>query len=280
LNEETLKEEAGSPFDAALAGALARRGMSPREVCPPEDALARRVLEEYGAMFMAAETVRVPPRCVFSDEEQVEEFQRRAGWRAAEFGADTVELQPVALAALIEARREAEAEGLSLTPRGGREAARRTYADTLRLWDSRCRPAIEHWCARGRLTGEEGEALRCLSLIEQVAAVLALEGRGIFFSKDFTKSILLSVAAPGASQHLSMLAFDAVEFTDARVRLLLARHGWFQTVLSDLPHFTYLGLAEEELPRLGLRRVEEGGQSFWIPDVGKDREPSIVNRKS
>src|ERR687890_307887 len=62
LNEETLKQEAGSPFDAALAAALARRGMSAREVCPPGDALARRVLEEYGAMFLAAETVRVPPR--------------------------------------------------------------------------------------------------------------------------------------------------------------------------------------------------------------------------
>src|SRR5919107_1837672 len=123
LNEETLKQEADSPFDAALAVALARRGMSAREVCPPGDALARRVLEEYGAMFLAAETVRVPPRCVFSGERQVEDFQRRATWRAEEFGEDVVELQPAAMSALLGARAEAEAEGLSVTPRGGREAA-------------------------------------------------------------------------------------------------------------------------------------------------------------
>jgi hypothetical protein len=76
------------------------------------------------------------------------------------------------------------------------------------------------------------------------------------------------VAAPGASQHLSMVAFDAAEYRDLRVRRLLARHGWFQTVLSDLPHFTYLGLAEEELPARGLRRVSADDYAFWIPDLG------------
>src|SRR5205807_3085653 len=128
-------------------------------------------------------------------------------------------------------------------------------------------PALEHWCARGRLAREEAERVRSLPLREQVAAVLELEGRGLFFSKDFSKSVLRSVAAPGASQHLAMLAFDASEFADARVRAALARHGWFQTVLSDLPHFTYLGLDESDLPSRGLRRVESGGQAFWIPEI-------------
>ena len=58
------------------------------------------------------------------------------------------------------------------------------------------------------------------------------------------------------------------EFADARVREILAEHGWFQTVLSDLPHFTFLGLKEEELPTRGLKNVEVDGQKFWIPDVG------------
>ena len=53
-----------------------------------------------------------------------------------------------------------------------------------------------------------------------------------------------------------MLAFDANEFLDARVRQILADNGWFQTVLSDLPHFTYLGLIEQELPDHGLKPVE------------------------
>ena len=267
LNEETLKEEAGSPFDAALAASLARRGMSAREVCPPGDALARRVLEEYGAMFLASDAVQVPRRCVFRREEEVLEFQREAGWEVVRFGDEEIELQPAAAHALDAARRDAEAQGISLTPRDGREAGRRTYSDGLRLWASRCLPAIEHWRAQGRLADAEAERLRCLSLHEQVAAVLALEGQGIFFSKDFQKSILRSVAAPGASQHLAMLAFDVVEFQDERVCRLLAHHGWFQTVLSDLPHFTFLGLPEHELPAHGLRRVEAYGQTFWVPDI-------------
>jgi len=39
-------------------------------------------------------------------------------------------------------------------------------------------------------------------------------------------------------------------------------------VLSDLPHFTFLGLEEAELPDSGLKRTEVQGQTFWIPDVG------------
>jgi hypothetical protein len=111
--------------------------------------------------------------------------------------------------------------------------------------------------------------VRGLTPAEQVAEVLRLEEeRGIFFSKDFSKSILYSVAAPGASQHLAMLAFDASEFLDARVRELLAARGWFQTVRYDLPHFTFLGVREKELPALCLRRVDECGQTFWVPDLG------------
>ena len=65
-----------------------------------------------------------------------------------------------------------------------------------------------------------------------------------------------------------MLAFDANEFQDRRVREILAQHGWFQAVLSDLPHFTFLGLEEAELPNRGLKKTEVHGQTFWIPDVG------------
>jgi hypothetical protein len=234
--------------------------------CPAGDALGRRVLEEYGAMFVA-EGVRLPPVCVFETEDEVEGFQREAGWRAAEVGGAVVELQPAALAALLGAREEARSLGLSISPRGGAEAARRNFEDSLRLWRSRCDPALEHWCAQGRMDVSEAERVRSLPLREQVSAVLEHEREGLFFSKDLSKSILRSVAAPGASQHLAMLAFDAAEFQDARVREVLARHGWFQTVLSDLPHFTYLGLGEDVLPARGLRRVEEFGQTFWVPDI-------------
>jgi hypothetical protein len=263
---EEKRGDRRSPFHQALGRALKRRGLSFERFCSADETLACRVLEEYGAMFVA-EGVRLPSVCVFETEEAVERFQREAGCRAEDFDGATVELQPAAMAALLRARAGAEAEGVRLTPRGGSEAGRRSFADSLRLWRSRCDPALEHWCAQGRLAGEEAERLRRLPLREQASAVLELERGGIFFSKDFKKSILQSVAAPGASQHLAMLAFDVTEFQDARVGALLARHGWFQTVLSDLPHFTYLGLDERELPRRGLRRVEEGGQVFWIPDM-------------
>jgi hypothetical protein len=267
-----------SPFERALVEALARRGMRLEEVCPAGDAVAHRLLEEYGAMFVAADCVRVPPVCVFCSESEVAAFQREAAPEAAMFGADRVELQPAALKALLAARAEARAAGFDITPRGGEEAARRSYEDSVRLWRSRVLPALDHWCAAGRLTSRRAEGLCALPLRAQVEQVLALEARGLFFSKDFSKSILHSVAAPGASQHLSLLAFDVEEFRDPVVRRTLARHGWFQTVCSDLPHFTFLGLAESELPARGLKRIETGGQIFWIPDTDeamKDESEAI-----
>jgi hypothetical protein len=64
-----------------------------------------------------------------------------------------------------------------------------------------------------------------------------------------------------------MLAFDVNEFFVDRVREILAAEGWFQTVLSDLPHFTFLGLQQGELVERGLKAVQVSGQKFWIPDV-------------
>jgi hypothetical protein len=102
---------------------------------------------------------------------------------------------------------------------------------------------------------------------KQVAQVLDWEKKGYYFSKDFSKSILYSVAAPGASQHIFMLALDVEQFASKPVRDILARHGWFQTVKSDLPHFTYLGVEESRLPALGLKSVMVSGQKFWIPNI-------------
>jgi hypothetical protein len=169
--------------------------------------------------------------------------------------------------ALLAAREEARKQHLDITPRGGTEAARRSYEDTVRLWDTRFLPALTYWNKRGRLTREQVARLRNLPLRQQVHEVLELEKSGIYFSKDLSKSILYSIAAPGTSQHISMLALDVSQFADERVRRILARHGWFQTVKSDLPHFTYLGLEESELPSRGLRPVKSGAQLFWIPNV-------------
>jgi hypothetical protein len=260
-----LKEP--TPFYEALAKALKKRKINIETVCPPSDPVSRRILEEYGAIFVADKKVTPPPVCVFTTEEQVTRFQEDAGFEAEFMGYDEVELQPAALKSLNKARKEAQKEGLDITPRDGAEAGRRNYEDSVRLWNSRFEPALDYWLSQGRLTQEQVTRLRGLPLSQQVAEVLELEKTGIYFSKDLSKSILYSIAAPGASQHIAMLAFDVNEFDNPRVREIMAKHGWFQTVLSDLPHFTYLGLKEKDLPKHGLRSLEINGQMFWIPNV-------------
>lgn len=255
-------------FDEALSTALARRGAASRVTCDGRDPVARRILNEYGAVFFASGGALPPPVCIFNGAEEVETFQRAARVEAQEMGGVLIELQPSAMRALLAARAEARGRGLDITPRDGSESARRGYADTVRLWNSRLLPALEYWRAQGRLSDAEAERVRAMPVREQVGAVLELERGGVYFSKDFSKSILYSVAAPGASQHLSLLAFDAAEYSDVRVRSVLARHGWFRTVRSDCPHFTYLGLPESRLPAHGLKKIKTTDGEFWVPNSG------------
>jgi hypothetical protein len=255
------------PFYDALAHALKKRKIKLDSICPPSDPVARRILEEYGAVFVATKKVLPPPVCIFTTEEQVTRFQDEAGFDEEQIGFDVIELQPEALKQLRKAREQAQKEGLDITPRDGAEAARRNYGDSVRLWNSRFLPALDYWLSQGRLTADQVARLKSLSLSQQIAEVLELEKVGIYFSKDLSKSILYSIAAPGTSQHIHMLAFDVNEFENPRVREIMAEHGWFQTVLSDLPHFTFLGLKEKDLPKNGLRSLEVNGQLFWIPNV-------------
>jgi hypothetical protein len=268
-NVEKKDPAAPTSFYTELKKALRARKLKLETVCDANDAVARRVLEDYGAMFLAASSVIPPPVCIFKSEAEVSEFQEKAKSTVAIIGGDQIELQPAAMSALLEAREEARAAGLNISPRGGTEAATRSYDDTFRLWNTRFLPALTYWNKRGRLSKEQVVDLRKLSLSDQVREVLELEKSGIFFSKDFSKSILYSIAAPGTSQHLAMLALDVEQFADERVRRILARHGWFQTVKSDLPHFTYLGLEEKDLPARGLRPVISGKQLFWIPNISE-----------
>ncbi|MGI8898567.1 MAG: hypothetical protein ACR2IB_09265 [Pyrinomonadaceae bacterium] len=265
--DKEKKDRAPAPFYEALRKALKKRKLTIESICPTTDVVARRILDEYGAIFLAVKKVTTPPVCMFTAEEQVTRFQEAAGFTTETIADAEIELQPQAMKALLKARAEAQEENLDITPRGGAEAARRNYEESLRLWDTRFLPALEYWLGQGRLTAEQVTRLQNLPLHNQVAEVLELEKSGIFFSKDLSKSILYSIAAPGTSQHIAMLALDVTEFDNPRVREILAKHGWFQTVLSDLPHFTFLGLKEKDLPKNGLKSVEADGQFFWIPNV-------------
>jgi hypothetical protein len=225
----------------------------------------RRLLREYGAVLVARDVVP-PPKIIFANAFEVETFQSSVPQMVADVGGIEFRLQRPAMTSLLAAVAAANARGTSITPRGV-DSGSRSYDDTLMLWASRVGPALDHWLENGRLTAQECAEVRSLSTLEQIERVLQLEEKGLFFAKDLSKSILYSVAPPGASQHLAMLAFDVAEHDDPAARDLLAAHGWHQTVASDLPHFTFLGMKTGELETVGLRRVETGERTFWVPDI-------------
>jgi hypothetical protein len=239
------------------------------QVPDDQDELAWRILSDYGAVYVA-QGVTAPPVVRFNNAEEVNAWQETLKTERLEFGeqqyGNFVELQAQAMTEFKAARAEIEEMGLSLTPRGS-DAGRRSYEDTVKLWESRVSPGLDHWVNLGRLPLAEANRIKTLSPTDQVLEILKLENQGLFFSKDFDKSILASVAAPGTSQHLSLLALDVFEYENYDVRLALARRGWYQTIPTDLPHFTFLGVRERQLPELGLKRVIDRERAFWIPDV-------------
>jgi hypothetical protein len=232
----------------------------------PTDDVGKRMLKEYGSVFVARGGAVPPAAVVFRDAAAVTAFQSSVKRSSAGFGSTTIELQEPAMAQFREAVAEAHRVGASITPRGS-DAAKRSYEDTVTLWASRVDPALEHWLRKGRITDAEANRIHGLSPFEQVPEIFKLEEQGIYFAKSLDKSIIYSVAPPGTSQHLSMLAVDINEHENAKVREIMAKHGWFQTVVSDLPHFTFLGAAESDLPKLGLKRRTDGGRDYWVPDI-------------
>jgi len=239
--------------------------------CIPEisSKLEARLVAEYGAIFV---TVAVPPpKIIFEGEADVQVFQDSLDTAKHVFGGYEIELQSKAMSALKAAASQAAAMGRSISPRSA-DSARRSYQETLALWERNVSRGLDHWLSLGGLTMHQTETIRSLPVTSQVEAVLELEqSRQIFFSTYFDKSILQSVAAPGASQHLSMLAFDVAELNDSTAETVMALNGWYRTVLSDLPHFTYLGHPESTLSDLGLEQVvresDDCAYHFWIPSA-------------
>ena len=239
------------------------------KVCPAESGrVAMRVLNEYGSMFAAAESVTTPATCVFRNEVDVQAFQGTIKTAVGSFGRVTIELQEAAMAALLRAMVEAQVRRLRITPLDGAIAGRRSYSDTTRLWNSRFLPALSYWTRIGKITVKDAEAARSMAIADQAEKVLEWESKGLLFGTGRIKSIFASTAPPGTSQHLSLLAFDVAEYGNSNVREILNRNGWYQTVVNDPPHFTYLGIDKRELPGRGLKAVRQGQYEFWIPDLG------------
>jgi hypothetical protein len=232
----------------------------------PTDDVGLKLLSEYGSICLTSSGATPPNKIFFRDESEVSSFQSSLQKSSETIGGFNIELQSAAMNALKKAIAEARQIGKDITPVAA-DSAKRTYAETVRLWQSRVEPGLDHWVSEGKLTKTEAARIKSLPPFEQVSEILKLESGGMYCSKDFSKSILYSVAAPGASQHISMLALDVKQFADKNVREILARNGWFQTVQSDMPHFTYLGLAESDLSAKGLKQVEISSQKFWIPNL-------------
>lgn len=233
----------------------------------PKSNVEKILFAEYGAIFAAANGAIPPETVIFKDDAEVDKWQRSVKKEQEIVGGFQIELQTAAMKNLMSAVAEAGRENLTITPRGA-DAARRSYADTENLWASRVEPALIYWTNEGKLDESEAEKIRALSPFEQISVIFNLEKAGIFCSKDLSKPIIYSVAPPGASQHLSMLALDVAEFDDAETRRILAKHFWHQTVVSDLPHFTFLGRNENQLSDCGLKKITDGdGRIFWIPNI-------------
>ncbi len=230
----------------------------------PLDTVGDRILREYGAVFVT--TACKPPAVIFRDEAEVRTFQSSVVSQSASINGISIELQQSALESILQAIGSANASGLTITPRG-EDSSRRSYAETVALWKSRVGPGLAHWTGKGRITPTDAARITALLPFEQVCEIFKLEEQGIFFAKDLSKSIIYSVAPPGTSQHLSMLALDVTEHADTAVRSILAKHGWYQTVVSDLPHFTFLGVPESELPVLELKKVNDSGRDYWLPAI-------------
>ncbi len=232
----------------------------------PSDSVGTTLLKAYGAVFVARGGVKPPPKVMFRDEAEVSAFQATLQTSTVSVGGVSLELQTPAAEALKKAIDDARSKGLSISPRGA-DSAKRTYSETVGLWNERVQPALQHWLSNGRIDKAAADRINGLSTADQVSEVLKLEENGIYFAKDMKKSILYSSAPPGTSQHLALLALDVKEFDNPKVREVLAAHGWFQTVVSDLPHFTFLGVKESELNSLGLRQETKDGRKFWVPDI-------------
>lgn len=250
---------------------IVKKGIPLSEICNIDyDVVDARIFADYGAIFLppfVGTGVRVPTKCVFDNQIEAQNYQERANPVTQTLGGVKITLQKPAMDALMAAVAEARQKNLSITPRGGSTAAARSYGDTERLWNSRFLPGLNYWVGRGKISRADAEVVKKMKIKDQVAQVLEWEKQRLWFSTGFDKSILYSVAAPGASQHIFMLALDVEQFGNKQVRDILAKYGWFQTVVSDLPHFTFLGVSREKLPEYGLTRRMVSGQEFWIPNL-------------
>jgi hypothetical protein len=265
MNAQTVPAD----FRKVVEKRFSEKKLKLASVCAVDtNVVARRVFKDYGAMFVADSSVKFPSKCVFASDEDVLAFQNTVRSTTKSINGTSVTLQEEAMKAFEAARAEGAKAGVNISSRGA-TSSKRSYADTARIWKSRFDPALKYWIGKGKISSADAEKARNMATIDQVARVMEWEQAKIWFSTRFNYSIFSSVAAPGTSQHLSMIALDVEQFANKDAKAILNRHGWFQTIIDDTPHFTYLGHAENDLPKYGLRPETRDGVKFWIPNFDR-----------
>ena len=194
---------------------------------PEIDTFEYTLLRFYGTVFINQESGIKLPEKVILDDEI--ETQSFQDKISIELvnGTEECYLQKPAAAALNKAK---ELENISLKS-GYAGDCLRNFATSLRFWNK--------YANRETLTQvKAGKETKILGL----------------------------VAPPGTSQHLWGLAIDLQILTPSQ-KQILNENGWFQTVVNDLPHWTYLGWREEDLPKFGLQQKIIQGIKYWTTPI-------------
>lgn len=245
---------------------LAANGVSIAAVCPHDDLVQAVILQKYGSIFAADRAVKLPTHALFEKPSEARAFQKSLQLKRIYAEGYPVVLQRAALESFTAAEKEASAAHLKITPVGD-IASLRSYEVTAMIWQRYLEKGLQFWVARHKLTAAQARAVLASPPRKQLEAVLAIEKKGLFLHANHTISILNLAAPPGSSQHISGLALDIEEHKSLRVRQIMNKHGWYQTVIRDFPHFLYLGRPPAELGRFGLTQIVNDGHQFWVPDI-------------
>ncbi|WP_341531113.1 M15 family metallopeptidase [Nostoc sp. UHCC 0302] len=193
-------------------------------IVPKPDTFEYILLRTYGAVFVNPDTeIKLPAKDIFANEQETQEFQATLTMSHVD-GTNDCYLQKAAAEALNKAR---SLQKIPLKSGYGTGDCTRTFATNLRFWQKYANNQILARVQQGKET-----------------------------------KILGLVAPPGTSQHLWGLAID-LRVTNQQQRQVLNQHGWFQTVENDIPHWTYVGLTEENLHLYGLKNQVVRGITYW-----------------
>lgn len=183
------------------------------------------LLRAYGAVFVNQDVgIKLPQKNIFANEQETQEFQGTLRMGHVD-GTKDCYLQKSAADALNKARIQQQ---IPLKSGYGSGDCTRTFNTNLRFWHKYANNQILAKVQQGKET-----------------------------------KILGVVAPPGTSQHLWGLAID-LRVSSKEQRKALNQNGWFQTVQNDVPHWTYVGLTEENFPLFGFKKQVVQGITYWI----------------